>query len=95
MLNETELDKELLTAIDAELDRQFDDVNTTRFAVRSSAVGEDGSELSSAGQLESILDVSREQAGSLCIASSDFQVATCVRQCWASNFRREAIAYRR
>ncbi|GMT09112.1 hypothetical protein PFISCL1PPCAC_409, partial [Pristionchus fissidentatus] len=55
----------------------------TRFAVRSSAVGEDGSELSSAGQLESYMEV--EVA----------DVAEKVLLCWASNYRRECLSYRK
>ncbi|GMR62063.1 hypothetical protein PMAYCL1PPCAC_32258, partial [Pristionchus mayeri] len=54
-----------------------------RFAVRSSAVGEDGAELSSAGQLESYMEVEIDD------------VAEKVLMCWASNYRRECISYRR
>ncbi|GMS79811.1 hypothetical protein PENTCL1PPCAC_1986, partial [Pristionchus entomophagus] len=55
----------------------------TRFAVRSSAVGEDGSELSSAGQLESYMEVQIND------------VPDKVLLCWASNYRRECLSYRR
>ncbi|GMR54896.1 hypothetical protein PMAYCL1PPCAC_25091, partial [Pristionchus mayeri] len=55
----------------------------TRFAVRSSAVGEDGAELSSAGQLESYMEVEIDD------------VAEKVLMCWASNYRRECISYRK
>jgi pyruvate,water dikinase len=52
-------------------------------AVRSSATGEDGSELSFAGQQETILGV--EGDGSLCEA---------VARCWASLKTERAVAYR-
>ncbi|GMR58783.1 hypothetical protein PMAYCL1PPCAC_28978, partial [Pristionchus mayeri] len=55
----------------------------TRFAVRSSAVGEDGSELSSAGQLESYMEVEIDD------------VADKILLCWASNYRRECLSYRK
>lgn len=60
-----------------------DALDTTRFAVRSSALGEDGHECSAAGQLESYLDQPAEQ------------VSTALLRCWASNFRREVLSYRR
>uniref|UniRef100_A0A8R1Y5Q4 Phosphoenolpyruvate synthase n=1 Tax=Pristionchus pacificus TaxID=54126 RepID=A0A8R1Y5Q4_PRIPA len=55
----------------------------TRFAVRSSAVGEDGSELSSAGQLESYMEVEIND------------VPEKVLLCWASNYRKECLSYRK
>ncbi|CAI4223268.1 unnamed protein product [Auanema sp. JU1783] len=54
-----------------------------RYAVRSSAVGEDGADLSSAGQLESCLNVPVQ----------DFNHT--IIECWCSNFRSEVITYRR
>lgn len=53
-----------------------------RFAVRSSAVGEDGSAASYAGLHETELDVAPEG------------VADSVRRCWASLWSAPAIAYR-
>ncbi|CAD6187074.1 unnamed protein product [Caenorhabditis auriculariae] len=53
------------------------------YAVRSSAVGEDGADLSSAGQLESYLDVRKDA------------IVEKLKLCWASNFRTEVISYRR
>ncbi|CAI5453191.1 unnamed protein product [Caenorhabditis angaria] len=53
------------------------------YAVRSSAVGEDGADLSSAGQLESYLDTVKED------------IFKKLKLCWASNFRREVLNYRR
>jgi pyruvate,water dikinase len=52
-------------------------------AVRSSAIGEDGTEHSFAGQFESILGVETEQ-----------QLLDAVRQCWASAWTGRAVAYR-
>lgn len=52
------------------------------FAVRSSAAGEDGARHSHAGQLESLLHVSREG------------VESAVRACWASTWSDRAILYR-
>jgi Phosphoenolpyruvate synthase/pyruvate phosphate dikinase len=54
-----------------------------RFAVRSSAVGEDGSAASYAGLHETELDVTPDG------------VAASVRRCWASLWSPPAIAYRR
>ncbi|KAF1749901.1 hypothetical protein GCK72_016446 [Caenorhabditis remanei] len=53
------------------------------YAVRSSAVGEDGADLSSAGQLESYLDV------------FSHEISDKLKLCWASNFRREVLNYRK
>ncbi|XP_026759360.2 putative phosphoenolpyruvate synthase [Galleria mellonella] len=55
-----------------------------RFAVRSSAVGEDSETLSAAGQNETILG---------CV--SDEQVVRAVQQCWASMFAFTSAYYRR
>ncbi|MEO6867065.1 MAG: PEP/pyruvate-binding domain-containing protein [Gaiellales bacterium] len=52
-------------------------------AVRSSAVGEDGTDHSFAGQFESVLGVQTEQ-----------QLLDAVRQCWASAWTGRAVAYR-
>lgn len=54
-----------------------------RFAVRSSAVGEDGSAASYAGLHETELDVPPDE------------IAGAVRRCWASLWSPPAIAYRR
>ncbi|XP_026759359.2 uncharacterized phosphotransferase YvkC-like isoform X2 [Galleria mellonella] len=55
-----------------------------RFAVRSSAVGEDSETLSAAGQNETILG-----------CTSDEQVVRAVQQCWASMFAFTSAYYRR
>lgn len=60
------------------------DCTTKTFAVRSSAAGEDGSEASSAGQMETYLGV-RGQT----------EIFNAVRKCWASAFTYQAVQYRR
>jgi pyruvate,water dikinase len=55
------------------------------FAVRSSAVGEDGDRFSFAGQLTTVLDV----------GGRTDQLADAVRQCWRSAFGVRALDYRR
>ncbi len=85
------LDAEVAVALDAAVGRLVDDVSrgygtspdfAPRFAVRSSAVGEDGSAASYAGLHETELDVPPER------------VADSVRRCWASLWSPPAIAYR-
>ncbi|XP_022686506.1 uncharacterized protein LOC111259076 isoform X2 [Varroa jacobsoni] len=55
-----------------------------RYAVRSSACGEDSEETSAAGQMETILGVEGPQ-----------QVLQAVTRCWASQFSFTAVQYRR
>ena len=55
-----------------------------QLAVRSSAVGEDGSESSGAGQMETILGV-----------KGKVQLFEAVKKCWASHFSFRAVEYRR
>ncbi|KAG1679048.1 Prodigiosin synthesizing transferase PigC [Nymphon striatum] len=57
---------------------------TKRFAVRSSALGEDGEEISSAGQMETILG-----------CKGIHQVCEAVKSCWASLYSFKAVEYRR
>ncbi|XP_060065113.1 putative phosphoenolpyruvate synthase [Ylistrum balloti] len=60
------------------------DCFTKSFAVRSSASGEDGSEASSAGQMETYLGV-----------RGHTEILDSVRKCWASAFTYQAVQYRR
>ena len=75
------------SALDAAVGRLVAEVGAAgfqpRFAVRSSAVGEDGSAASYAGLHETELDVAPDG------------VADAVRRCWASLWSPAAIAYRR
>ncbi len=59
------------------------DLEGAVIAVRSSAIGEDGTDHSFAGQFESVLGVETEQ-----------QLLDAVRQCWASAWTGRAVAYR-
>ncbi len=80
------LDPDVQSALDAALLRLVAEVAAAgfepRFAVRSSAVGEDGSEASYAGLHETELDVPPDG------------IADAVRRCWASLWSPAAIAYR-
>uniref|UniRef100_A0AC35FGC5 Pyruvate phosphate dikinase AMP/ATP-binding domain-containing protein n=1 Tax=Panagrolaimus sp. PS1159 TaxID=55785 RepID=A0AC35FGC5_9BILA len=89
---QTSISTDLDQALSANLQRIFgsrsksnshnDDDDDDLFAVRSSAVGEDGTELSSAGQLETYLNVPR------------IEIRRKIIECWASNYRREILNYR-
>ena len=58
--------------------------NNIRFAVRSSAVGEDSEELSSAGQNQTFLGCRGEAS-----------VVEAVQKCWASLYAFQSVEYRR
>ena len=58
----------------------FDQIS---FSVRSSAVGEDGEEMSASGQMETFLGVRGVEA-----------IATCIMKCWSSQFSPIAVNYR-
>jgi len=62
--------------------KQFDELNTEFVAVRSSATAEDGVDHAWAGQLDSYLNIKREN------------VLEKVQHCWASLFTPRAIFYR-
>jgi phosphoenolpyruvate synthase/pyruvate phosphate dikinase len=83
----TDLNPTLSEALDAAVERLVDEVAEAgyapRFAVRSSAVGEDGSAASYAGLHETELDV------------APAEIAGAVRRCWASLWSPAAVAYRR
>ncbi len=74
---ETKMDKSL----EDEILRYFDNFNTPYVAVRSSAVGEDSSTASWAGQLESYLNV--DKTG----------LIDAIKKCWASIESERAISY--
>ena len=56
----------------------------TRFAVRSSAVGEDSDDLSSAGQNETFLGCKNLDS-----------IFRAIIKCWASLFTHQSVEYRR
>ncbi len=62
-----------------------EELDSVRFAVRSSAVGEDSSDLSAAGQNETVLGCAGD-VDSLCRA---------LAQCWASLYAYQSVEYRR
>ena len=62
----------------------FDTLNLTRFAVRSSAVGEDSDDLSSAGQNETFLGCKNLDS-----------IFKAIIKCWASLFTHQSVEYRR
>lgn len=67
-----------------QLQKLFDDeMESKRYAVRSSAIGEDGEELSSAGQNATILGCKGFEA-----------VLEGLRQCWASLLSFQSVQYR-
>jgi phosphoenolpyruvate synthase/pyruvate phosphate dikinase len=74
------------SSISDELDRVFGSGNwpEKKFAVRSSAVGEDSTDLSSAGQNETFLGCSGEN-----------RIRESVLKCWASLFAFQSVEYRR
>lgn len=57
--------------------------SSLKVAVRSSAIGEDGTESSSAGQNETFLGVQKID-----------QVLTAIQKCWASLFTLQSVTYR-
>ena len=81
---EFQLSHELEVEISQELSALFADFETRRFAVRSSAIGEDSDELSSAGQNETIL-------GCKGLPS----IVKAIQRCWGSLFAALSVEYRR
>ena len=83
---ETSIDEELSACIREQLDDTFgrDVWEKERFAVRSSGLGEDSYETSSAGQMETILGVQGFD-----------NILEAVKQCWASAFSYQVVEYRR
>ncbi|CAD5226345.1 unnamed protein product [Bursaphelenchus okinawaensis] len=79
----SKLSKTTKNALIDQLNYIFNNTDNVRFAVRSSAIGEDGAEMSSAGQLESYLNLKYDE------------IEENVLKCWSSNFRKEVVNYRR
>ncbi|GFS67091.1 putative phosphoenolpyruvate synthase [Nephila pilipes] len=79
------LPKRICNSIAADLLDTFKtDVNQLKFAVRSSATGEDGTVMSVAGQMETFLGVQGLD-----------QIFMAVKKCWASQFGYIAVEYKR
>ncbi|GAB6030505.1 hypothetical protein CHUAL_007367 [Chamberlinius hualienensis] len=81
----TVLSEILKTTIVTKLEDLFgENYGTKRFAIRSSAVGEDGEELSAAGQNDTYLGVKGTE-----------NIFLAVVKCWASQFAYRSIEYKR
>ena len=70
--------------LENQLRKIFENIDATKFAVRSSACGEDSEEMSAAGQMETLLGV-----------KSLSNIFDAVSKCWASQFSYVAVQYRR
>lgn len=75
------LNDSLPVDVEQEILKAFDELGVERVAVRSSAVAEDSSQASWAGQLETYLNVSRED------------LINKVRECWNSIKSERALSY--
>ncbi|XP_050396283.1 putative phosphoenolpyruvate synthase [Patella vulgata] len=84
MLACTPVEESIVKDIHDCLSTLYTDYINTRLAVRSSAADEDGSEASSAGQMETFLGV-----------KGTTQILEAVRKCWASAYTYQAVEYRR
>lgn len=73
---------EIVTSIRKYFDK-YHDKGIARWAVRSSAIGEDSDELSAAGQNETILGCKTFE-----------QVLDAVGACWGSMFKSQSVTYR-
>ncbi|GFT27567.1 putative phosphoenolpyruvate synthase [Nephila pilipes] len=74
----------VLQAIVTSLENAFPDSQDMKFAVRSSATGEDTEQMSAAGQMDTFLGVSGTE-----------EITTALKKCWASQFAFIAIQYKR
>ncbi|XP_037088269.1 putative phosphoenolpyruvate synthase [Pollicipes pollicipes] len=70
--------------LESSLKKTFGDFSELRFAVRSSALGEDSEELSAAGQNDTVLGCRGRE-----------QIAAALTRCWASLFAHHSVEYRR
>ncbi|XP_033626787.1 putative phosphoenolpyruvate synthase isoform X1 [Asterias rubens] len=85
LVSKTILSKDLKAEISGIFSMMFGDFDSAEtFAVRSSAVGEDSSLTSSAGQMQTFLGV-----------NSLAKVFQATQDCWASQFSFQAVQYRR
>ena len=84
-VRETTISEKLRNEVESQLATVFgEDWCSKHYAVRSSSVGEDSVQTSTAGQLETFL----------CIQAFD-NIIGAVRNCWASSFTYQAVEYRR
>ncbi|GIY63064.1 probable phosphoenolpyruvate synthase [Caerostris extrusa] len=77
--------KHLLEAVTSNLEKVFPDKKHDRkFAVRSSATGEDTEQMSAAGQMDTYLGLTGMD-----------EIMTAIKKCWASQFSYIAVQYKR
>ncbi|XP_014666024.1 PREDICTED: putative phosphoenolpyruvate synthase [Priapulus caudatus] len=81
----TKLSQHLVTTILEQLTQMFGDMwEKKAYAVRSSAIGEDGKESSYAGQMKTFLGVKESN-----------KIFEAILKCWASSFAYQVVEYRR
>ncbi|CAD5119759.1 DgyrCDS8353 [Dimorphilus gyrociliatus] len=83
LIVQSEISLEMKDEIENQLTDTFQG-SQVRVAVRSSAVGEDGDEMSAAGQMDTFLGM-----------KTDDEIIESVKKCWASYFSFVAVQYRR
>ncbi|CAL1284489.1 unnamed protein product, partial [Larinioides sclopetarius] len=85
VIEQTSLPKKICHNIIGELKDLFgDEVNYRKFAIRSSATGEDTATMSAAGQMDTFLGVQGLE-----------EIFSAVKKCWASQFGYIAVEYKR
>ncbi|XP_022108100.1 uncharacterized protein LOC110988664 [Acanthaster planci] len=85
LIAKTDISDRLKAEIDGMVAEIFDDAEGSKmYAVRSSAVGEDTSLTSAAGQMDTFLGINGME-----------KVFEAIPKCWASNFSFQAVQYRR
>ncbi|XP_054724292.1 prodigiosin synthesizing transferase PigC-like [Uloborus diversus] len=81
----TSLPDKICNEIEKQLNTLFDNkINLHKFAVRSSATGEDTEQMSAAGQMDTFLGVHGLK-----------EIFTSIKKCWASQFGYIAVEYKR
>ncbi|XP_055940272.1 putative phosphoenolpyruvate synthase [Argiope bruennichi] len=81
----TNMPESVFQAVVTNLEKVFPDKkNNYKFAVRSSATGEDTEQMSAAGQMETFLGVEGIN-----------EIMTAIKKCWASQFGYIAVQYKR
>ncbi|GIY42577.1 probable phosphoenolpyruvate synthase, partial [Caerostris extrusa] len=84
IVEKTLLPKKICHSINEDLKDLFgDEVNQCRFAVRSSATGEDTAAMSAAGQMDTFLGIQGMK-----------EIFAAVKKCWASQFGHIAVEYK-
>ncbi|CAL1300185.1 unnamed protein product, partial [Larinioides sclopetarius] len=85
VIEQTSLPKKICHSIVGEMKDLFgDEVNYRKFAIRSSATGEDTATMSAAGQMDTFLGVQGFE-----------EIFSALKKCWASQFSHIAVEYKR